>query len=123
MAGACLARPRGLVLTRPLVSKARPMTNVLVVLSQILKIFKLTTPRVGLARPRVGCQSSFLLHNIQPRTRPVFGRHGPVPGLLILLFLWFGCELGLGKWHQFFLLCIYVGFLLSFCSFCTFKLF
>ncbi|MFS8001353.1 hypothetical protein Hanom_Chr13g01189401 [Helianthus anomalus] len=38
---------------------ARPVAKVLVVLSQIQKIFELTTPRVGLVRPRVGCQFCF----------------------------------------------------------------
>ncbi|KAF5788865.1 hypothetical protein HanRHA438_Chr09g0375701 [Helianthus annuus] len=72
-------------------------------------------PRVGLARPHVGCLFcplllSFRLHNIQPWTRPVSGGHGPVSGLLILLLLLFGCGLGLGKLRRFLLLCIYVGF-------------
>ncbi|MFS7957338.1 hypothetical protein Hanom_Chr07g00665181 [Helianthus anomalus] len=69
----------------------RPVAKVLAVLSQILKIFELTTPRVGLARPRVGCQFcplllSFLLHSIHPRTRVMSGGHNPVSSLLFLLF-------------------------------------
>ncbi|MFS7937970.1 hypothetical protein Hanom_Chr05g00434081 [Helianthus anomalus] len=53
------------------------MAKVLV-LSQIMKIFEVTMPRDGLARPRVDCQFfllqlSFLLHSIHLRTRPVSG--------------------------------------------------
>ncbi|MFS8034256.1 hypothetical protein Hanom_Chr17g01579041 [Helianthus anomalus] len=67
-----------LVLKPPRVSTERPVPKVLAVLSQILKIFELTTTRVGIARPRVGCQFclsqlSFLLHIIHLWTRLVSG--------------------------------------------------
>ncbi|MFS8026950.1 hypothetical protein Hanom_Chr16g01492691 [Helianthus anomalus] len=69
---------------------AWPMANVLFVLSQIVQILELTTPRVVLARPRVGCQFcplllSFLLQRFWSWTRPVSGGHGHVSGLLLIL--------------------------------------
>ncbi|MFS8026953.1 hypothetical protein Hanom_Chr16g01492721 [Helianthus anomalus] len=103
------------------------MANVLFVLSHILQILELTTPWVVLARPRVGCQFcplllSFLLQRFWSWTRPLSGGHGPVSGLLILLFCWFGCDSGLGELRQSSFFVFMLVFLL-FCSFCTFMLF
>ncbi|KAF5784010.1 hypothetical protein HanXRQr2_Chr11g0514581 [Helianthus annuus] len=91
------------------------MAKVLTVLSQILKIFELTTPRVGLARPRVSCQFcllqlSFLLHSIHLRTRPHVKSS-------VLAILWFECESRLSELRQFLLLYICVGFCCLFAPF------
>ncbi|KAJ0927003.1 hypothetical protein HanRHA438_Chr04g0177801 [Helianthus annuus] len=81
---------------------ARPVAKVLVVVSQILKIFELTTPRVVLARPRVGCQFcplllSFLLHSIHLQTRPVSAGHDPVSSFMFLLFCGLDVNQGLAS--------------------------
>ncbi|KAJ0431711.1 hypothetical protein HanIR_Chr17g0851351 [Helianthus annuus] len=93
---------------------ARPVANVLVVLWQILKIFELTTPGVGC----MFCPLllSFLRHIIQSRTRP---RVRSSDLAILVVWMW------IGAWRVASIppslyLC---WFLLSFCSFCTFKLF
>ncbi|MFS7998635.1 hypothetical protein Hanom_Chr12g01156231 [Helianthus anomalus] len=85
-------------------------------------------PRVGLAQPRVNCLfcplllSFFFLHNNQSQTRPASSVHGPVRSShLAILVVW----MWIGAWQvastpPSLYLC---WFLLSFCSFCTFKLF
>ncbi|MFS7899596.1 hypothetical protein Hanom_Chr00s067869g01787701 [Helianthus anomalus] len=65
----------------------------LAVLSQILQIIELTTPRVVLARPRVGCLFypllllSFLLQRFQSWTRP---RVKSFNLAIFLVWMWIG---------------------------------
>ncbi|KAJ0926245.1 hypothetical protein HanRHA438_Chr04g0168831 [Helianthus annuus] len=86
------------------------------------KSYMLTTPRVALARPRVELGICLLLFSLSVvvnshRARLVLGEHGPMPKLLFLLFLGFGCGWRLGKLRQSFFIAFYVGFCCLFASF------
>ncbi|MFS8008031.1 hypothetical protein Hanom_Chr14g01267911 [Helianthus anomalus] len=85
-------------------------------------------PHVSLARPHVELGFCHLLLSLSAavnshRARPMLGEHAPVPELLFLLFIGFGCGWGLGKLRQSFFMAFYVGFCCLFASFYSFKLF